>query len=251
MGNAARIKTELRKVAQKEKALILARFFKTGKGEYGEGDKFLGVVVPEQRKIAKSYFAGCDSVSIQAALLDVNELLHSAFHEDRLTALLILVALYKKSDDENKKCVFAFYLKNLSHINNWDLVDLSAPNIVGDFLLNKNPRVLFTLAKSKDLWTRRVAVLATFTFIKMGRFAETLALAERLLIYEKDPHDLMHKAVGWMLREVGKRDTGVLEDFLELFAARLPRTTLRYAIERFPETKRRRYLTLGKPAKNA
>lgn len=251
MGTAAQIKIELRKAARKEKALILARFFKTGKGEYGEGDKFLGVVAPDQRRIAKSYFAGGDGVSIPAALFDINELLQSEFHEDRLTALLILVELYKKSDIGNKKRIFSFYLKNLARINNWDLVDLSAPHIVGDYVLNSGSQILFTLAKRKALWTRRVAVLGTFALIKKGRFTETLALAESLLIRGREKQDLMHKAVGWMLREIGKRDINVLEDFLGQFAAQLPRTTLRYAIERFPETKRQRYRAMGKPAKNA
>lgn len=249
MMTVAQIRTDLRNVARAEKALILARFFKTGKGEYGEGDKFLGVVVPEQRKIAQHYFARLERTAPETVLSDVEELLYSEFHEERFTALLILVELYKKSDDGNKKRIFDFYLKHLRHINNWDLVDLSAPNIVGDYLLNRDPRHVFKWAKSKELWTRRVAVLATFTFIRAGRFTETLQLAEQLLIREKEPHDLMHKAVGWMLREVGKRDAAVLENFLEDFAARLPRTALRYAIERFPESQRKQYLSLGKPLK--
>lgn len=245
----SQLKSELRKVASAEKAAIAARFFKTGKGDYGEGDKFLGVMTPVQRKIAKQYFAACGFSAVQRTLSVVEELLESEFHEERFTALLILVEQYRKCIDRNRKVIFRFYLKHLSRINNWDLVDASAPNIVGDFLLGQDPSLLFTLAKSKNMWARRVAMLATFAFIKNGRFAETLALAELLLIKENDAHDLMHKAVGWMLREVGKRDQRVLEDFLGRFAAHLPRTALRYAIEKFPEAQRQTYLALGRPSK--
>jgi 3-methyladenine DNA glycosylase AlkD len=244
--NALEVKTELRCVARAEKAEVLLRFFKTGKGQYGEGDRFLGVMVPEQRKVAKKFFTDGEARSCRAVLSVVRELLESEFHEDRLTALLILVDQCKRSGPEDQKRIVDFYLKNLPRINNWDLVDLSAPNIVGAYLLDKDPSMLFTLAESGHLWTRRVAVLATLAFIKAGRFAETLSLSERLLIEKKDSHDLMHKAVGWMLREVGKRDRQVLEAFLDRHAAQLPRTALRYAIERFPETERHRYLAAGK-----
>ena len=245
----SQLKSELRKVANAEKAKILARFFKTGKGEYGEGDRFLGVVVPAQRKIAKQYFPTRGFSSVRSTLLAVGELLQSEFHEERLTALLILIERYRRSDDRDRQLLFRFYLKHLSRINNWDLVDLSAPNIVGDYLLAQDPSLLFRLAKSKNMWTRRVAMLATFAFIKNGRFAETLALAELLLIKEKEAQDLMHKAVGWMLREVGKRDQRVLEEFLGHSATHLPRTALRYAIEKFPEAKRQKYLALGRASK--
>ena len=244
--NADAVKAELRRLARAEKAEVLSRFFKTGKGQYGEGDRFLGVMVPEQRQVAKKFFAAREDRSCPAVLSVVGELLKSGFHEDRLTALLILVEQYKSSGEEERKRLFDFYLKNLRHINNWDLVDLSAPNIVGAHLLAKDNSMLFTLAESDHLWTRRVAVLATFAFIKAGRFAETLSLAERLLVEKQDGHDLMHKAIGWMLREVGKRDQLVLESFLNQFAARLPRTALRYAIERFDEPTRHRYLVAGK-----
>jgi len=150
--------------------------------------------------------------------------------------------LYKRSGGQDRERIFTFYLKNLARINNWDLVDLSAPNIVGAHLLDKDPALLFTLAESDHLWTRRVAVLASFTFVRAGRFDVTLSLAERLLVEKKDPHGLMHKAVGWMLRETGKRDRRVLEEFLDRHAPELPRTALRYAIERFSEADRRRYL---------
>lgn len=245
----SQIKAQLREVADAERAKIAVRFFKTGKGEYGEGDRFLGVVTPAQRKIAKRYFAAREFSSVRSTLSVVDELLQSEFHEERFTALLILVEQYRRSDDAGKRDIFDFYLKHLGYVNSWDLVDVSAPGIVGAYLLDRDPSLLIRLAKSKIIWTRRVAVLATFPFIKSGRFAETLALAERLLIEQKDPHDLMHKAVGWMLREVGKRDQKVLEEFLDRCAARLPRTALRYAIEKFPEAKRQKYLALGKSSK--
>ena len=245
------LKAALRKVASAEKAVILARFFKTGKGEYGEGDKFLGVVVPAQRMIVKAYFSDQTFPPVQTTLNVVEELLQGGYHEERLTALLILVEQYKKGDDRDKERIFLFYLSHLEFINNWDLVDLSAPNIVGDYLVTRKPSLLYKLARNKSIWARRVAILATFAFIKFGHFSDTLALAKLLLIDKKDPHDLMHKAVGWMLREVGKRDSDVLEEFLEQFAAQLPRTALRYAIERFPEAKRQQYLALGRPTKSA
>ena len=246
---APEIKTALRNVASAEKALILARFFKTGKGEYGEGDKFLGVVVPAQRKIVKAYFTAPKSPMVLATLQTVKTLLQGTYHEERLTALLILVEQYKRCDDQGKEQIFRFYLDHLDYMNNWDLVDLSAPNIVGDYLVTQKSSLLYKLAKDKNLWARRVAILSTFAFIKTGQFTDTLALSKLLLIDRKDPHDLMHKAVGWMLREVGKRDQEVLEAFLNQVGAQLPRTALRYAIERFPETKRQRYLALGRPTK--
>lgn len=243
----SQVRSELKKVASPEKAKILAGFFKTGKGEYGEGDRFLGVVVPAQRKVARQYLTAHRSSSIQSILADAGELLQSSFHEERLTALLILVERYKKADDGDKQRIFRFYLDHLDRINNWDLVDLSAPNIVGNYLLTQGRSLLFRLAKNKNMWARRVAIVATHAFIRNDQFSETLALAELLLIKQKDAHDLMHKAVGWMLREVGKRDQRALEDFLGRFGAELPRTALRYAIERFPEAKRREYLAMGKP----
>lgn len=243
---AKEVKSALCGAASPEKAAILARFFKTGKGEYGEGDRFLGVVVPAQRKIVHDYFAGRKSPDCGETLATVHELLHGDFHEDRLTGLLILVDQYKRSGGEDRQRVCDFYLANLDRVNNWDLVDLSAPGILGAHLLDSDPAVLFRLAESENVWERRVAVLATFAFIRAGRFSETLRLAERLLLEKRDAHDLMHKAVGWMLREVGKRDRGVLEAFLNKHAARLPRTTLRYAIERFSESERHTYLTAGR-----
>ncbi|MFA5023191.1 MAG: DNA alkylation repair protein [Candidatus Paceibacterota bacterium] len=237
--NINQIKKELRQKANPKKAKILLRFFKTGKGEYGEGDKFLGLTSQQIKDVARQYQ--------DLNLGDLKKLLTSHVHEDRVVALRILVARYQK----NKKQIFNFYIKNISRINNWDLVDLSAPNIVGDYLLNyfkkkETHKLLFKLAKSKNIWSRRVAVLATFAFIKNGRFKESLELSEFLLITQKDSHDLMHKAVGWMLREVGKRELKVLENFLNKFGPQLPRTTLRYAIERFTEAKRSIYLKAKK-----
>ncbi len=242
-----KIKHDLRQVADKNKAENLARFFKTGKGEYDEGDRFLGVVVPEQRKIVKEVVRSRTSGSLEVRLLtaqlrtaDLQKLLQSPWHEERLTALLILVELYKKINSKSnptslKLCrvdsrqIFNFYLKNLTRINNWDLVDLSAPNIVGDYIFNfynkkEVASFLLKLAKSKNLWSRRVAVLATFTFIKNNQFEGSLFLAKFLLIDKKDDHDLIHKSVGWMLREVGKRDKKVLVNFLNKFGPQLPRT---------------------------
>lgn len=236
------IRIALRQAASKDKAIILASFFKTGKGEYGEGDKFLGVIVPEQRKIVRRYFSDKTSCTVKHTLSVVRDLLRSSYHEERLTALLILVELFKKSGEKERQRLFDFYLQSLNYINNWDLVDVSAPTIVGMYLLDKDPSVLFDLANSGHLWTRRVAVLATFAFIKTGRYNEILSLAEILLIDKKESHDLMHKAIGWMLREVGKRDRDALDSFLERFAASMPRTALRYAIEKHPDAARNRYL---------
>ena len=227
----SQLKKELQNLANPKQAKILQRFFKTGKGEYGEGDIFLGVKVPIQRKIAKKYFG--------LSLPKIKELLKSEVHDHRSVALFILTDKYKKSDEENKGNIFNFYLKNTKNINNWDLVDLSAPNIVGDFLLDKKKNVLYELVQSENLWERRIAIVSTFTFIKKEEFEDALAISEILL---NDKHDLIHKAVGWMLREVGKRNQEILEVFLKQHYKNMPRTMLRYAIERFDEAKRKRYL---------
>jgi 3-methyladenine DNA glycosylase AlkD len=210
------------------------KFFKTGKGQYGEGDFFLGLTVPEQRKISKKYFK-------ELSLVDVEELLQNKFHEIRLVGLLILIEMYKKSkkDKLNQRRIFEFYLKHTSRINNWDLVDLSAPSIIGDFCLKYNEDVLGMLANSKDLWEKRIAIVSTYAFIKERKFGETLSIANVLL---KDKHDLIHKAVGWMLREVGKRNKETLEIFLQTRYKEMPRTMLRYAIEKFPEQERKKWL---------
>ncbi len=235
------IKQDLQKLANKEKAWILQRFFKTGKGQYGEGDIFLGIVVPEQRKIAKKYS--------ELTLTDIQKLLNSKAHEHRLTSLYILIDKYKKADEKNKEKIYQFYLSNTKQINNWDLVDLSAPNIIGDYLLNnhaqtcgktdKSRKILYKLVKSKNLWERRIAIISTFKFIRDNQFTDTLKISELLLT---DTHDLIHKAVGWMLREVGKRDQQLLEKFLDKHIHKMPRIMLRYAIERFSENKIKSYL---------
>ena len=228
------IRKELRNLANPEKAKILMGFFKTGKGQYGEGDKFLGITVPQTRLVAKKH--------AQLPLAEVLQLLQSAFHEERLAALLILVLQYQQGDEKQKKKIFDAYLKNTQWINNWDLVDLTADRIVGAYLANKPKDLLFKLAKSKMLWERRIAMLATFHEIKIGRSEIALAIAEKLLL---DQEDLMHKAVGWMLREVGKRCSQQAEEkFLQKYAKLMSRTTLRYAIERFEEGKRLRYLKM-------
>ena len=228
------IKEELSSLANPEKAKNLQRFFKTEKGQYGEGDVFLGIMVPQQRAIVKKYWQ-------ETTLKDIQELLNSRFHEYRLVGLLILVQKYKKAKKDNyqKRQIFEFYLKNTGRVNNWDLVDLSAPNIVGNFSLKDGTHTIRSLADSKDLWEKRIAILATFAFIKERNFGESLFIADKLL---KDEHDLIHKAVGWMLREVGKKNQEVLELFLSTRYKGMPRTMLRYAIEKFPEEKRKKYL---------
>ncbi len=224
---------ELDGLRNEEKAMVLQRFFKTGKGEYGEGDIFLGLTVPQQRAIAKKYR--------DLLLAYIEKLLHNKIHEYRLTALFILSDQFKHSDEKKQKIYYDFYLANTKHINNWDLIDLSARDIVGGYLINKpkERKILHTLARSNSLWERRIAMLATSAFFRNNDVADTLAIAEILL---HDNHDLIHKAVGWMLREVGKRDDAVLISFLNKYCKTMPRTMFRYAIERFPEAKRRTYL---------
>ncbi len=226
-----KVKLEIKKQSNKELAKLLQRFFKTGPGEYGEGDKFAGIKVPVSRKIAIN--------NSDLTLEEVKQLLVSEIHEERLIALLILVHQFKKGDEAQKKKIFKFYVRNTKHINNWDLVDLSAPQIVGAFIVDKEKDILFKFANSKNLWQKRIAVLSTFSFIKINRFNEALNISEILL---NDNHDLIHKAVGWMLREIGKRNLKVEEDFLKKYYKQMPRTMLRYAIEKFPEKKRQQYL---------
>lgn len=227
----AKVRQALRRRASPRKARVLRGFFKTGKGQYGEGDVFLGVVVPDIRRTVGEY---------QALLLPaVAKLAASRVHEERLCALLMLVERYKAAGKSERARIFRVYLRLVPHINNWDLVDLTAPSIVGAELWGKSTALLTRLARSKNLWHRRIAVLATFEFIRRGSYSETLRLAGSLL---KDEHDLMHKAVGWMLREVGKRHRATLEKFLRAHYRAMPRTMLRYAIERLPEARRQRYL---------
>lgn len=235
MSDLARLSQELKNLADTSTVAVLQRFFKTGKGQYGEGDVFLGIKVPVSRKIAKKY--------VYLGFPDISRLFKSKFHEFRLVALLILVAKYEATQDNKIKTqIFNFYLKNTKHINNWDLVDLSAARILGEYLfLNQKKRaILFRLAKSKNLWERRMAIVATYAFIQKGRAEETLELSKKLL---KDKHDLIHKAVGWMLREVGKRvDRKKLLNFLEVEIKSMPRTALRYAIEHLSPSVRKYYL---------
>ncbi len=225
------IESDLERLADAERAEKLAGFFKTGKGEYGEGDVFLGLRVGDTRRIAKKHSG--------LGLADVRKLLGSRIHEHRLAALLILVERFRKGDEKERKRIYGFYLKNTKKVNNWDLVDLSAPDIVGAYLMDRDRRVLHRLAKSKNLWERRIAVLSTFPFIKEGDYRDALRIAEMLLY---DRHDLIHKAVGWMLREIGNRDRDIEERFLKKHYRRMPRTMLRYAIEKFPARRRAWYM---------
>lgn len=226
-----KIVEELQNLADKEIAKTMRSFFKTGKGEYGEGDLFLGIKIPEQRKVASKY-SGLN-------LKGISDLLDSKIHEHRLVGILILVEKFNKSSEEGKGDIFNFYIKNAKKINNWDLVDLSAPNIAGNFLLDKDKTILYNMAKSKNLWEKRISIVASFSFIKNEDFYDALEISKILL---EDEHDLIHKAVGWMLREIGKRDKNVLEIFLKENYNKLPRTTLRYAIERFNKEERETYL---------
>lgn len=223
----------LRAAASETDAVFLQRFFKTGEGEYGAGDRFLGVRVPATRKIVRHF--------PDATLVDALKLLHSEWHEERLLALLLMVRLYQTGDDALRRDVYNAYLANTKFINNWDLVDSSAEHVVGPHLLGKSgaKRVLKKLAQSHDLWERRIAVLSTFHFIKQSEFDIALQACEQLL---HDKADLIHKAVGWMLREIGNRDRAELEAFLVPRAHLMPRTMLRYAIEKFPEKLRQRFL---------
>ncbi len=230
------VEKELKKLGTKERAKANAWFFKSGKGEYGEGDEFVGVAVPQMRKVAKTY--------ADLPLGQIKLLLWSPIHECRLTALFILVKQFQRGEKKEKREIVSFYLKNRERVNNWDLVDSSASYILGTYLLDKNRKPLYKLARAKSLWDKRIAIIATQAFIREGDFKDTIAISKILL---KDEHDLIHKAVGWMLREVGKKNQKTLEAFLDEHAHEMPRTMLRYAIEKFPEGKRKGYLN-KKPA---
>ena len=221
----------MRKLANKKIAEHSQRFFKTGKGQYGEGDIFLGIRVPVLRKIAKKFR--------RISLAEVSKLLESKFHEERLLSILMLVNLFKSGDEDDQELIYELYLDKTRFINNWDIVDISAGNIVGEFLFEKDKAPLYRLVFSENLWERRIAIVATFYFIRNDEFDDTLKIAEILFT---DKEDLIHKAVGWMLREVGKRVIEIEEEFLEEHYLKMPRTMLRYAIERFPETRRKMYL---------
>lgn len=229
------LKRALRAAADAQDAEFLQRFFKTGVGEYAEGDKFLGVRVPATRKIVRQF--------PDASLGDALGLLQSEWHEERLLALLLMVRLYHRGDDETRRGIYDMYLANTRYINNWDLVDSSAEHVVGPYLqtrrVSEASGVLTQLAKSRSLWERRIAMLSTFHYIKQYDFALALHVAELL---RDDGEDLIHKAVGWMLREIGERDRAALEQYLDVHTVHMPRTMLRYAIEKFPESKRQRYL---------
>ena len=228
---AENIKKRLRKLANKDHAAISQRFFKTGPGEYGAGDIFLGIKVPVLRKLAKEY--------IDISPKDVKKLLKSPYHEERLLSLIIMAGQFSKGDQKKKKNIYELYLQNIRYINNWDLVDVSADKIVGPFLHSTSRKPLYELARSKILWKRRIAIMSTFHFIKHNDFKDTFKIAEMLL---DDKEDLIHKAVGWMLREIGKRRLPSEEAFLKKHYRKMPRTMLRYAIEKFPEPRRKRYL---------
>jgi 3-methyladenine DNA glycosylase AlkD len=230
-GTAGAVRRDLRKVATSERAALNRWFFKTGPGEYGAGDRFLGVTVPQIRAIARRY----ESLSLSAIVT----LLKSPWHEERLFALLILVSQYARGDESTRRALHQTYVRHIRWVNNWDLVDSSAEMLVGAHLAARSRRPLRRLATSRNVWERRIAMIATYHYIKKGEFEDALAIAQLLV---KDEHDLIHKAVGWMLREVGKRDRAVEEKFLRRHAHHMPRTMLRYAVERFPERLRHRYL---------
>jgi 3-methyladenine DNA glycosylase AlkD len=225
------ISAELAKLSDAKDAAFLQGYFKTGAGEYGEGDRFRGIRAPALRQLVRKH----SDVTLDTCV----DLLGSSFHEDRAAALLMMVSLYGKGDSKSRELVYKAYLKNTARINNWDLVDLSAPGIVGRHLVDKDRRPLYKLAKSKDRWERRIAALATFFYIKSRDFNDTLAIASILL---GDEEDLIHKAVGWMLREVGKKDGATARAFLRKHYKAMPRTMLRYAIEKFPEKERQSFL---------
>ena len=231
------IKRELTLVASKEKAEVLRRFFKTGKGEYGEGDIFIGVTVPQNRKVALAHAPYSNFSTI------IN-LLESPIHEHRLCGLLILVEQYRlaKNEQEQKKRIVDFYIANAHMANNWDLVDLSAPKILGEWLIeNPSAELLDQLSHSDNMWVQRIAIVSTLTLIRHSIFDDTLLIAERYLLH---PHPLIHKATGWMLREVGKKSEATLLYFLDKHTHSMPRTTLRYAIERLSPSLRHHYMTL-------
>ncbi|NCN44958.1 MAG: DNA alkylation repair protein [Candidatus Pacebacteria bacterium CG10_big_fil_rev_8_21_14_0_10_36_11] len=229
---------DLEKLKNLEKAKVLQRFFKTGKGQYAEGDIFWGITVPQQRKVAQKF-----APKILTNLPDLKNLIASPIHEIRLTSLLSMVYAYKKATEKQKGIIFNLYFSQRKYINNWDLVDVTTPNIIGDYILNNPERQkeIFNLISSNNLWERRISILACFPFIKNNDFKQILKIGKQVL---NDRHDLIHKASGWMLREVGKRNEQILKDFLYLNATKMPRTMLRYTIEKFPEDIRLEFLKM-------
>ena len=230
----SQIRKRLQTLSSPETAKALQWFFKTGPGQYGEGDVFIGIKVPPLRKVAAEFRS--------EPLTTIRSLLKSKIHEERTLALMILVHQFAKADESHRQQIYDFYFAQMRFINNWDLVDGSASYIVGPFLLDRDRKPLYILAASASVWERRIAILSTFYFIRQYDFADALKIARLLL---DDKHDLIHKASGWMLREIGKRDQPALDAFLKKHYLQMPRTMLRYAIERFPESRRRKYL-LGK-----
>ena len=235
--NAEAARAELSRKADSEKAKFSQKFFRTEKGGYGEGDRFIGITVPDVRRLAREFAA--------MPIPEILKMIASRVHEERLFALIILVARYTRGDENEKEGLYRLYMRELPHVNNWDLVDTSAPTFIRH-LLDKDKAPIYQLAKSKRMWDRRVAIVGTQGFIRQGKLDDTFKLAEILL---HDEEDLMHKAVGWTLREAGKRDEGRLKKFLDRHAAEMPRTMLRYAIEHFPEAVRKQYLNKGKPGR--
>ena len=229
--NATDIRAEFRQLGNPAIAEHSARFFKTGKGEYGEGDRFLGIRVPETRKAVKRYR--------EAPMRSVLSLLKSPYHEERLLAALMLVDRFESGDEAAQRNIYDAYLKHTNYLNNWDIIDGSAHKIVGPWLEKRSRRLLYRLAKSASLWERRIAIMSTYHFIRLHDFDDTLAIAELLL---NDDHDLIHKASGWMLREVGNRHRQSEDRFLRRHYRSMPRTMLRYAIEKYPEKQRKAYL---------
>ena len=223
-----KLREEIKSKAAAERALVSQRFFKTAKGEYGEGDIFIGLTVPQSREISKNYK--------ELSFDELKELLRSKIHEERLIALYILVFKFKKEP----KQVFDFYLKNTKFVNNWDLVDSSAHLIVGEYLMDKPRDLLYSLARSENLWEKRISIISTFQFIRKNQFDDTVKIAEILM---NDKHDLIHKAVGWMLREMGKKSEKTLEDFLKKHCTKMPRTMLRYSIEKLSAEKKKLYMS--------
>lgn len=228
---AKQVQTHLRSLSNVDLSKLALRFFKTDEGDYGEGDKFLGIRVPVLRAEVKGF--------ADLPLVEVGKVLRSHFHEERLFALLLLVHQFAKADPLYRKAIYEFYLENTEYINNWDLVDCSAYKIVGPYLVDKDRRALYRLAKSESLWERRIAIISTLHLIKNSDFVDALAISKILL---QDEEDLIHKAAGWMLREIGKKDRNAEEAFLTKHYSSMPRTMLRYAIEHFPEKRRQAYL---------
>ncbi len=231
--NYREVAKELARLGDKKRAEVSAWFFKTGKGQYGEGDKFLGITVPVQRKVAHKFGS--------LAFPDIKNLLDSKIHEHRFVALEILVKRYEEGGAGERARIVKFYLSNAKRVNNWDLVDTSAPYILGDYLLGRNRKILYKLVRSHNIWERRIAIVATYAFIKRGELEDTFKIAELLL---QDKEDLIRKSAGWMLREAGKRSRASLESFLLKHTLNMPRTMLRYAIEKFPKAVRQRYLEI-------